>query len=126
MTARVLAEATLDTADDLFLAGLRRWVAATMEGCTRGAIQEASIVLVELLANAYRHAEPTYAVSLAASRHAVILRVDDGSAPPERPWAVGKGLLIVRGLCPRWGVEPTAAGKRVWAELPVLVAPHAR
>lgn len=125
MTDRVLAETQLTTADDMFLAGLRRWVALSMRGCTGGAIQEACIVLAELLANAYRHASPPYAVrlTLPPEATAVRLRVDDGSAAPAQPWPVGKGLLIVRGLCPDWGIEHRPSGKAVWAELPVLVAP---
>ena len=123
MTDRLLAETRLPTADELFLAGLSRWVAKPLRGCTRGAIQEANIVLGELLSNAYRHASGPYGVRLTATMDAVRLRVEDGGAVPAEPWAVGKGLLIVRGLCPRWGVEASTRGKAVWAELPVLVAP---
>ncbi|MCT2583686.1 ATP-binding protein [Actinophytocola gossypii] len=125
MTARVLAERHLPAADDLFLAGMRRWVASSMHGCTRGAIQEACIVLAELLGNAYRHADAPYGVrlELPAEGKVVVLRVDDSTAAPAEPWPVGKGLLIVRGLCPQWGVETRPPGKAVWAHLPVLVTP---
>lgn len=123
VTGRLLAEARLPEPDDLFLAGLRRWVAGSMRGCTSGAIQEACIVLGELLANAFRHASGPYGVHVLSTEGAVRLRVEDTVPAPATPWAVGKGLLVVRGLCPVWGVEPCVAGKAVWADLPVLVAP---
>lgn len=123
MTDRLLAETRLPTADELFLAGLSRWVAKPLRGCTRGAIQEANIVLGELLSNAYRHASGPYGVRLTAAKGVVRLWVEDAGVVPAEPWSVGKGLLIVRGLCPKWGVEASARGKAVWAELPVLVAP---
>ncbi len=124
----LLEEVRLDGADPAFLGGLRHWVQRPLYGCTRGAVREVSIVLGELVANAFQHARPPFAVRLTLTRrgHAIRMEVDDGTAAPAVGWPVAKGLLVVRGLCPEWGVEDTALGKTVWAELPVLVPPSAR
>jgi len=124
---RVLAEAHVPTGDARFLSGLSAWLAEPLSGCTQGVIREAAIVLGELLTNAYQHADPPYRVWLTVrSRgHLVRLSVDDSGQPPPAPWPPGKGLFVVRGLCPDWGVDPTPTGKTVWGELPVLVGPTA-
>jgi hypothetical protein len=122
---RLLGEASLAAADEEFLAGLCRWVEEPLSGCTPGAVREATIVLGELVANAYRHAEPPFQVRLTLPEPgtAVRLEVHDGTASPATGWALGRGLHLVRGLCPDWGVEHRPDGKAVWAELPVLVPP---
>lgn len=121
----VLGEATLACADRGFRADLLHWAARRLPGCTPGAIREAAIVLGELLTNAYHHGEPPFRVSITARRRGHLLRlaVDDAATAPHTPWSPGKGLFVVRGLCRRWGVHPTPAGKTVWADLPVLVPP---
>ncbi len=120
VTGRVLAAARPDPDLDL-----PEWLATALRGCTTGVVREAVYVLTELLANARRHAVPPYRVWVAARQggHLIRLAVEDGVAPPEKPWPLGKGLFVVRGLCPGWGVEPAGTGKTVWADLPVLVGP---
>lgn len=127
-TGRLLGEVRLIRDDPDFLTRLRSWLDEPLHGCTRGVLHEAAIVLGELLANAYRHAEPPYLVRLATSSwgHVVRMEVADATAPPTDQWEFGKGLFVVRGLCPRWGIEDNESGKTVWAELPVLVPPTAR
>ena len=124
---RVLGEARLTDADEEFVTGLRHWLETPLRGCTPGAVREASIVLGELVTNAYRHAAPPFEVLLTLPRPgtAVRLEVHDGAASPATGWSLGRGLLVVRGLCPDWGVEHHPDGKAVWAELPVLVPPEA-
>jgi hypothetical protein len=122
---RVLASARLPGPDPEFLAGLRRWLEAPLHGCTPGAVREAAVVLGELLGNAFRHAQPPFAVevSLPSPGTAVRLEVRDGTPSATTGWPLGRGLLLVRRLCPDWGIEHDTDGKSVWAELPVLVAP---
>lgn len=119
----LLGEATLPGADRAFRAELLHWTARRLPGCTSGAIREAAIVIGELLTNAYRHGEPPFRVSISARQRGHLLRiaVDDGATAPHAPWAPGKGLLVVRGLCRRWGVRANPTGKTVWADLPLLV-----
>jgi hypothetical protein len=120
VTDRVLASVSPEPDFDL-----PTWLDVTLRGCTRGVVREAAYVLTELLTNARRHAAPPYRMWVAARHngHLIRLAVDDGAAPPEQPWSFGKGLFVVRGLCPGWGVAPAGGGKTVWADLPVLVAP---
>ncbi|MCT2584416.1 ATP-binding protein [Actinophytocola gossypii] len=122
---RVLARARLPDVDPEFLADVRRWLKSPLHGCTPGAVREAAVVLGELLGNAFRHARPpfTVEVSLPSPGTAVRMAVHDATPSPAAGWPLGRGLTIVRRLCPDWGVERDADGKAVWAELPVLVAP---
>lgn len=131
MTAeRVLGEAHLPVVDEHFLTALPDWLRDVLHGCTSGAISEAWTVLAQLLANAYRHAAPPYLVRVTAERQGFLIRlaVTDGSGRGGAAWDLRRGLRVVRGLCPSWGVTPDAGdgahGKTVWAELLVLVPPR--
>jgi hypothetical protein len=118
-----------------FPGDLRGWSRSTLDGCTAGAIREAGTVLEELVANAFHHAVPPYRIRLSTSSggHLVRLTVTDGTPGKMDDWRLGRGLLIVGGLCRRWGVTAdrlavasgTVDGKTVWAQLPVLVPPLA-
>lgn len=132
VAGRLPAEIHLATVDPVFRAGLSTWLRAPLDGCTPGAIREAAVVLGELVANAFAHAAPPYRVGVTGrSRgHLIRLAVTDGSPGGADEWRLGRGLRVVRGVCPRWGVEPArvrgeVAGKTVWAMLPVLVPPAA-
>ncbi|WP_084735461.1 ATP-binding protein [Actinophytocola xinjiangensis] len=122
---RILGEARFEATDHAFLTGLRGWLEGPLDGCTPGVVKEVTIVLGELVANAFQHARPPFAVRLTLPRpgHVVRMEVHDGTVPAPTAWPAGKGLFVVRGLCPDWGVEPRPEGKAVWAELPILVAP---
>lgn len=133
VTARLPAEIHLASADPVFRTGLPTWLREPLDGCTPGAIREAAVVLGELLTNAFRHALPPYRVRVAAlsDGHLIRLAVTDGSPGRADTWRLGRGLLVVRGMCPRWGIEPdrlpsadgVVEGKTVWAMLRVLVPP---
>lgn len=126
---RILDEIHLAAAEPHFPAALRTWIRDTLDGCTSGAIGEATVVLDALVTNAFRHAVPPYRVRLAAARrgHMIQLAVADGTPDKADGWRLGRGLIIVRGLCTRWGTVPhqPAGGKTVWAELPVMIPPSA-
>jgi hypothetical protein len=128
---RVLAEMHLAAPEPHVPARLYPWLCDALEGCTTGAVREAGIILGELVMNAFRHAAPPFRVRLTTARrgHLIRLAVTDGAPGGAEGWGLGRGLLIVRGLCPQWGVAPDqvagADGKSVWAELPVMVPPAA-
>jgi hypothetical protein len=127
--AQVLAELHLVVAEPRFLTGLHAWLRTALDGCTPGAIREAGTVLGELVANAFRHAAPPYQVRLTTSGggHLIRLAVAEGTSGDAGGWRLGRGLVIVRGLCLRWGVTPYhldgAAGKTIWADLQVMAPP---
>jgi serine/threonine-protein kinase RsbW len=92
-------------------------------------IDEAEIVVSELVANALRHAralpDGTVRVHWKVKNGAVEVEVSDGGGPTEpRPaprstWAAaGRGLRIVRNLAHEWGVqEDRGGGRTVWVAL---------
>jgi anti-sigma regulatory factor (Ser/Thr protein kinase) len=118
--------------------GARRFVVegVTAWGCEPMA-DVAELVVSELAANAALHSGARFMyISLVAHRDGAV-RVaveDDGPVgaeavlPHQVPSAgdlegwrgqatTGRGLAIVSVLADEWGVEPTAHGKRVWADL---------
>lgn len=96
---------------------LRRW------GHSDAQLQDARLLLSELVTNAVTHAGSPFSVSLRSEGSRVRLAVRDGSRtePQMRPVVheaeSGRGLQIVGALSTDWGVIRTPAGKTVWAEL---------
>jgi len=91
-------------------------------------VDEAEIVISELVANAVRHARPlpdgTIRVNWTVRHGVVEIEVTDGGGPTTpRPAprslmaASGRGLRIVRGLAHEWGVLEDRAGRTVWVSL---------
>ena len=91
-------------------------------------IDEAEIVISELVANAIRHAKPlpdgTIRVSWTVSDGVVEVAVTDGGGPTtprpvqRRPWSInGRGLRIVRSLAHAWGVKDDVGSCTVWVSL---------
>ncbi len=116
---RLLGEARFTEIDPMFLLDLRGWLAQPLRGFPPRTVRDVTVVLGELMTNAFRHAEPPFAVRLTAAGggDGVRVEVGDGTASPLIRWPLGRGLLIVRDLCRRWGVvahDPD--GKVVWAE----------
>jgi anti-sigma regulatory factor (Ser/Thr protein kinase) len=84
-------------------------------------LDEASLVVSELAANAVEHANSAFRLSLMRGDKALTIKVEDLS--PEQPrlrrssaGPGGRGLLLIDALCSRWGVDVDLAGKCVWAE----------
>ena len=97
-------------------------------GVTPAVIDEAEIVVSELVSNAIRHARPladgTLRVHWKVKAGVVEVEVTDGgseSTPRPAPrtiWAPsGRGLRIVRSLAHEWGVTEDRNGSTVWASL---------
>ena len=91
-------------------------------------VDEAEIVVSELVSNAVRHAKAlpdgTIRVNWTVSAGVVEVAVTDGGGPtmprPAHPsvWSAdGRGLRIVRSLAHEWGVEDDGGGRTVWVSL---------
>jgi anti-sigma regulatory factor (Ser/Thr protein kinase) len=101
---------------------LRRWL--DERRCTNA--EDAMLVLSELVTNAIVHARAGCTVGV--QYHDDLLRLDvrDPSPAPPTIGAAGpddiggRGLRLVAAIAQAWGWEPTAGGKRVWAD---IVAP---
>lgn len=84
---------------------------------------EASLVVSELAANALNHAQSSYQVRIYRNPSTVRIEVRDGGSgtPQPQPTSAtregGRGLLLVAAMSVSWGLEQTAGGKVVWAEL---------
>lgn len=91
-------------------------------------IDEAELVVCELVSNALRHARPlpdgSIRVRWRAKAGVVELEVTDGGSDtvpcpaPISVWSsTGRGLRIVRSVAHEWGVTGGGAGHTVWAAL---------
>jgi serine/threonine-protein kinase RsbW len=91
-------------------------------------VDEAEIVVSELVSNAIRHARPlsdgNLRVHWKVKAGVVEVEVSDGggeSTPrpaPRTVWAAsGRGLRIVRSLAHEWGVSEDRTGTTVWASV---------
>lgn len=97
---------------------LRRW------GHSGAIVDDARLLISELVANAVIHARSRLSVSIRSHRSTVRLSVRDESSAMPQPRAAtpngvngGRGLQLVAAMARDWGVEGTADGKVVWAEL---------
>lgn len=88
-----------------------------------GLIDDLSLVVTELVANAVRHAGTQMEIRLINLDCGIRLEVQDQSTRPLRPRPStvvdegGRGLMLVDALATRYGVEGEAKGKRVWVEM---------
>jgi serine/threonine-protein kinase RsbW len=91
-------------------------------------VDDAEIVIAELVANALRHARPltdgSVRVRWKTKGGVVEVEVSDGGGPsvprpaPQALWSTsGRGLRIVRSLAHEWGVLDDKGGRTVWASL---------
>jgi anti-sigma regulatory factor (Ser/Thr protein kinase) len=103
----------------------RRLIAEALRQWGHGPDLSDSIGLVvsELATNAVTHARSPFSVLARSDQHVIRISVRDASAvmpqlrqvgPADGP---GIGLQMVDALAGTWGVEVTAGGKAVWAQL---------
>lgn len=107
-----------------------RFFLDSCRGISEGTAETAELLVSELVTNAVLHARPDAAGTVAGT----VLRLEYGGgwlrievhdtsphAPrPRTPdWLdeSGFGLMLVDSLATKWGVQQTAQGKAVWAEL---------
>jgi two-component sensor histidine kinase len=89
---------------------------------TDATLDAVSLCVSELVTNALDHAAPPFELRLACEHDWLRVEVSDATtARPVRravePTALrGRGLQFVEQSATRWGVDPTPAGKTVWAE----------
>jgi CheY-like chemotaxis protein len=111
-----------DTRD---VAVARRFVAERCDEWDCGdVVEDAELVVSELVTNALLHGESRCELRAELSDAALRLQViDQGTGMPDPQSASdtdehGRGLILVSGLCAAWGVEALPdGGKIVWAEL---------
>ena len=125
-------------ADAASVPGARRFVVDGLSSWGRTDLaDQAELVASELTGNAALHADAHFMYLTLDADDGPSIRIgveDDGPVGVEAvqpltmaategylDWsdqaATGRGLAIVAMLAKEWGVEPTALGKRVWAEL---------
>ncbi|MFL6137689.1 MAG: SpoIIE family protein phosphatase [Frankiaceae bacterium] len=97
---------------------LRRW---QVEPTTK--VENALIVVSELVTNAVRHARTDITVRLRCSDGRIVVEVGDHDSRLPRlagdtaDRESGRGLHMVAALAHRWGVRPARTGKVVWVEM---------
>ena len=112
------------TPASVFLA--RRFVRQLLHGweVPQDVVERCELVVSELVTNAARHSEDD--LSIAVSATDVLLRVEVADSSHRMPLTdapevedtdtSGRGLLLVRTVSDRWGVESEGLSKQVWAE----------
>ncbi|WP_122818089.1 ATP-binding protein [Nocardioides pantholopis] len=86
-------------------------------------LDEACLVVSELATNALNHAESSFRVRVSLNPGTLRLEVaDSGPGTPEpQPQSDtregGRGLVLIAAMSASWGIEESARGKVVWAEL---------
>ncbi|GHF49441.1 hypothetical protein GCM10018790_29120 [Kitasatospora xanthocidica] len=90
-------------------------------------IFNAELALMELISNAWRHADtpaPVVWFSILDRTLRVTVSDESDALPQQRtPTDLaehGRGLQLVEGLTHRWGVDPQKRGKTTWYELDSL------
>lgn len=89
-----------------------------------GVLDEAQLLVSELVGNAVRHGAPPIEVEVrCAGAETLQIRVRDAAdgEPAQRDAGPddegGRGLALVDLLSEAWGIEPTEPGKAVWFRL---------
>jgi anti-sigma regulatory factor (Ser/Thr protein kinase) len=105
----------------------RLLVRQALEGSPAELVDDAQLLVSELVTNAIRHAETGVRLHIDLARPGIRVGVEDGSADPlpaSYPVGLpgdgqehGYGLGLLDTLADAWGWERTAAGKNVWFEL---------
>ena len=111
---------------------IRRQLTADLQArhVRAAAVDEAALLVTELVGNSVRHARPlpdgSILVSWRVEGNRLQVRVTDGGSPEEPHLAHagpqdtrGRGLSIVDAIASLWGVERSAGSTTVWATLPV-------
>lgn len=107
-------------------AAARRVVAALLDAWGLDQlIDDARLVVSELVTNAYQHAPgaDSFELELSGQPDRVTIALADGSAVRPSIGELnhqtpgGRGLRLVAAVSARWGADDLQSGKRVWAEI---------
>lgn len=117
--------AALELPDDVLSVGEARGVVRDLleRWGYRELIDDAELVVSELVTNAVVHAETGCAVIVNRGEGGIRIEVQDqgpGWPDPQSPGAGaegGRGLMIVSALSTAWGIQAVDRSKRVWVEL---------
>ena len=90
-----------------------------------GTLDDAALMVSELVTNALVHGRPGITLRLSFERNCLVVAVGDRGEglvtcnAPEPEQSSGRGLVVVDALSTRWGVSRTRgqAGKQVWFEV---------
>jgi len=110
-------------ADARSVAAARMLLRTALDGHQSAAVEDAVLMISELVTNAVRHTRDV--VLVLVTLHSATLRVDvsdnDHTMPvapdAEHNATSGRGLRIVEALADHWGITPTADGKTIWFEI---------
>jgi DNA-binding NarL/FixJ family response regulator len=121
--ASVEAELTLEPSPDS-PAHARAFTQQVLTGWScDGLIEDAQLIISELVTNAIRHAGSgaTLWLRLTAQTLRITVADEHRASPRPLPFSLtrrhGRGLMVVSALAAAWGVEPHHRGKAIWAEL---------
>jgi serine phosphatase RsbU (regulator of sigma subunit)/anti-sigma regulatory factor (Ser/Thr protein kinase) len=102
----------------------RRFVVVALDGFPPEVVEDARLVVTELVTNAQLYGEPPVVLRVEGDAARVRVAVSDtGRQMPVLPLTstdamTGRGLALVRALAAAWGVDPApSGGKAVWADL---------
>lgn len=107
----------------------REWVAAKLAGWPAPGVENASLVVSELVTNAVLHARTPIVLRCvpAVSRARLEVRDELGDAPMLKAHTsdspTGRGLRLVASLSEEWGVSTAADAKVVWCVVDAYPAP---
>jgi anti-sigma regulatory factor (Ser/Thr protein kinase) len=104
---------------------VRQWLRDMLQGSgvTSEVLGDTLLVVDELVSNSVVHAATPIVVTLEYSRNACRCSVRDRCASGPLPRLVeradgsGRGLRLVNAIANAWGVERSATGTTVWAEI---------
>lgn len=104
---------------------IRRTLRALLTGwgIPAGVVDDAVLVVEELVTNVVDHARTRFQLAVRLIGHELRVSVRDGDShlPQVRPFdptaARGRGLQVVSSIAQRWGCERHEQGKTVWVTL---------
>jgi anti-sigma regulatory factor (Ser/Thr protein kinase) len=94
-------------------------------GIAADAVDDALLVVEELVANVIDHARTRFQLAVHLTGRVLRLAVRDWGAgrplllPVDSTAVRGRGLQVIAALAQQWGCDPHECGKTVWADLAV-------
>ncbi|MFG2640423.1 ATP-binding protein [Streptomyces sp. NPDC048370] len=109
---------------DLARQALRDWFGGPVGGAREVIVEDALLLVSEVVTNAYTHGGRPYELRLDGSGGRLWVQVSDSSPVRPRPHgphlasrSSGHGLYLLERLATAWGWLPRGEGKAVWFEI---------